>query len=60
MDQTKPSTSLSDIIAKRARERRQNRLKRLEEIEDWLIHNPFTHPEFQSYVEERNNISVVV
>ena len=41
-------------------DRRRARIKRLEkrlcEVEDWLMDNPFTHPEFEKMVEERNNI----
>lgn len=41
-------------------DRRRARIKRLEKrlckIEDWLMENPFTHPEFEKMVEERNNI----
>jgi len=40
--------------------KRQLRIKRLEkrlcEVEDWLMENPFTHPKFEKMVEERNNI----
>jgi len=41
-------------------DKRQQRIKRLEkrlcEIEDWLMEQPFTHPEYEKMVGERNNI----
>lgn len=32
--------------------------RRLEEIEDWLMDTPFNHPDFQTKVEERNNLLI--
>jgi hypothetical protein len=34
--------------------------RRLDEIEDWLMDTPFNHPEFQTKVEERNNLLIQI
>jgi hypothetical protein len=39
-------------------ERNNRLLRRLEKIEDWLMDNPFNHPEFEKKVEERNNLLI--
>lgn len=56
---SKPSPLAADF------ERDQKRLKtkkglqkRLEWLEEWMMNNPFTHPDFEKHVHERNNLLI--
>lgn len=54
-------TSSTSKIADRNREEQRNERKkkkeqRLIELEEWLMENSFTDPQFQEKVYERNNI----
>lgn len=34
--------------------------KQLDEIEEWLLDNPYTHPDFEKKVQDRNNINTLL
>lgn len=54
--------SNSKQMDRESNDKRRSRIKELEkrlcEIEDWLMENPFNHPDFEKMVEERNQILV--
>ena len=48
---------MSDFISK---QKRQKDMQRLDEIEEILLEMPFTNPEFEKLVSERNNILIKI
>jgi hypothetical protein len=49
--------TIGDLMAENRKNRKEKLEKRLDEIENWMIENAYTHPDFQKYVEERNYIT---
>lgn len=52
--------TLSRDIEENREEKYNNASKRIEEVENWLMDNPYTHDDFEKHVEERNNLLITI
>lgn len=58
--QETPNKSLSKKIEENSDDKYTKAIEQLDQIEDWLFDNPFTHPDFEKKVEERNNLLITI
>ncbi len=58
--QETPNKSLSKQIEENSDDKYTKAIEQLDQIEDWLFDNPFTHPDFEKKVEERNNLLITI
>ena len=57
MEQPSKIKTLGECMAESKARRMAELENRLYEVENWILDNPYTHPDFHKMVEERNNIS---
>ncbi|MEA4981441.1 MAG: hypothetical protein VB066_01860 [Paludibacter sp.] len=54
------NNSLSQHIGENRDDKYAKAIEQLDQIEDWLFDNPFTHPDFEKKVDERNNLLITI
>lgn len=58
--QKTPHHPLSKQIEENSDDKYNKAIKELDKIEDWILDNPFTHPDFEKKVEERNDLLITI
>lgn len=49
--------TIGDKLVEKRIQRKAKLEKQLDEVEEWLLDNPYTHPDFEKQVQLRNNLN---